>query len=291
MKFRNWLSVIEENQKFRPQSGGGNQDQTTGMGPTSQFGGARAMLPISPGFDNRAFAGVMDGIGSARSKIRARKGAEPGVASQYDKLDDIRRDGMMTANFPLQYPVEWATKYAAISKITSGLISSIKSNFGDALSNPAVWRVDEQMKLIAPSGDSKLMIYAISRLKPESGQRLESVFNYTKALVLASFTTRLAQYSHLLNLESPTFHKQQIIALPWKEREGIEKDARPYRDDEDDHFYKVGIFAVTFKPKTKDGTVDAGLQQDMDDTMTSRGATGQATNQTAQQPAGQEKNK
>lgn len=257
MNFRNWLSAIEESQRLRPQSGGSNQDQTTGMGPTSQFGGGRAMLPISYGVDNRAFAGVLDGIGSARSKIRARKGAEPGVASQYDKLDDLRRGTMQTANMPLQLPADYSVEDGGIIKVTGSLIAQIKSSFGDPIQSPLVYNLDKDGNLKYPSqGGTRL--YVFTKGKEESPAELESAVNYTTALMQASLTTRLSQYSHLLSLDRPVDPRDQKI-LPFP----LKKD----QDGNDYQFYKAMMCAFVFNPKNKESEIDRDMHSQIDNTM------------------------
>lgn len=255
MKFKTWLKTIEEaNQRSRQPVG--NPDQTTGLGPTSHFGGPRAMLPISPGIDNRAFAGVMDGIGSARAKIRARMGAEPGVASQYSPLEDIRRDGLQTAHMPLQLPEEWDGQPISIGK---GLIAQIKYSFGDALENNNLWRVDDQMNLIEPEVKST-KLYTSRRLRNESPAELEAAINYTTALMQVSFMVKLSKYAHLLNLDRPNLHNRSIAVFPLQEKHSAE----PYGPNDNPEFYKVMLCAFVFKPKNKDIDVGDDIHSQID---------------------------
>lgn len=258
MKFKKWLYELEEAQKFVATMA--NQDRTTGLGPTSHYGGGRSMLPISYGVDNRAFAGVVDAIGTARAKIRSRKGAEPGVASQYNPLEDLRRDGILTANIPLQMP-EWNGDPISITK---GLIAQIKSSFGDPLKNPRMWRVDENMNLILPAGQAITELYTFSRLKGEEATRLEAAINYTTALVQASLTSRLAEYSHLLNLDRPQIKSRSMMPLPVRERDGLGSEPMPYKDGEDATFYKVMVCAMTFGPKNKDSDMGDNIQGEIE---------------------------
>jgi hypothetical protein len=258
MKFKKWLYELEESQKFVATMG--NRDMTTGLGPTSNFGGGRTMLPISYGIDNRAFAGVMDAIGTARAKIRARKGAEPGVASQYSPLEDLRKDGILTANIPLQMP-EWNGDPIHITK---GLVAQIKSSFGDPLNNPKIWRVDDEMNLVIPSGQAATALYTFSRIDGEEATKLEAAINYTTALVQASMTARLAPYSHLLNLDRPQIKNRSTMPFPMKEREGLGSESMPYKDGEDDTFYKVMVCAMTFSPKNKDSEFSDDIQGEIE---------------------------
>lgn len=263
MKFRTWLSKVEEGiQRGRSM---GNVDQTTGLGPTAHFGGQRAMLPVSWGVDNRAFAGLIGGVGEARAKIRARKGAEPGVASQYSWLDDMRRDGMQTAYMPLQLPTEdeWGGQPISISK---GLITQMRYSFGDALENPRLWRVDEEMRLIEPSGRPATDLYIKSRLRAERPSRLEAAINYTTALMQASFMVKLSHYSHLLNLEKPILHHQPIMAFPMKER----PDGKPYEENEDVDFYKVMMCSFVFKPKSKEIDIDDDMHKEIERSLSAK---------------------
>lgn len=255
MKFKTWLDNIEEaNQRSRLPVG--NPDQTTGLGPTSHFGGPRAMLPISPGIDNRAFAGVMDAVGAARAKIRARKGAEPGVASQYSPLDDIRRESLQTAYMPLQLPEEWDGQAISIGK---GLLAQVKYSFGDALDNNTVWRVDEQMNLIEPSVKAT-RLYVSQRLKEENPLVLEAAINYTTALIQASFMVRLSKYAHLLNLDRPRMQSPSIATFPLQEKYGSE----PYGEKENPKFYKVMLCKFVFNPKSKDTDIGDDIHSQID---------------------------
>lgn len=256
MKFRDWLFNIEEgNQRSRSM---GNTDASTALGPLNQFGGQRAMLPISKGIDNRAFAGIIGGVGEARAKIRARKGAEPGVASQYNWLDDLRRDNMQTATLPLQLPEGWEENGGNAISINKSLIAKIKQEFGDALSSEMIYRVDERLRLIRPENPST-QLYIHRRLRSEDPYKLEAAMNYTEALMRASFMIRLSPYSHLLNLDRPSPYGRKIISLPVKERFGPDGEAIPYQPDEDAKFYKVMICAFVF-PSNKKG---AGIGDDV----------------------------
>lgn len=268
MKFRDWLHRIEEGNVRSPAAG--NTDQSTALGPLSQFGGERAMLPISYGVDNRAFAGLIGGVGEARAKIRARKGAEPGVASQYHWLDDIRRDAMQTANLPLQLPLDWDNEGRQIS-ISKGLLGQIKQMFGDPLNSDKIYRVDESVRLIYPD-EPLTTLYKHRRIKSEDPYRLEAAINYTEALIRASFMVRLSKYSHLLNLDRPVPHQRKIISLPMKERFGPDGEAIPYADGEEAEFYKVMVCAFVFKPINKDAGVDDDIHGEIDRMLADKAA-------------------
>jgi hypothetical protein len=259
MNFKEWICRIEEgNQRARPSQGVGNPDMTTGMGPASHFGGPRAMLPISPGIDNRAFAGVMDGIGAARSKIRARKGAEPGVASQYDTLDDIRRSSMQTVNMPLQLPADWSIENNGVIGMSKGLLAQIKSSFGDPLQSSSVYNLDEKGHIKYPSSQGSTRLYIFTKGKDENPAEYDSAVNYTTALMLASLTTRLSQYSHLLNLDRPIDPRdRKVLPFPLKNNQ---EGAAP-------QFYYAMMCAFVFSPKNKDSEISDDMYSNIDRIM------------------------
>lgn len=274
MKFKTWLAGIEEGiQRSKPQGGMSNQDMTTGLGPTSHFGGQRAMLPISYGFDNRAFAGVVDAVGSARSKIRARKGAEPGVASQYGSLEDIRKDPMQTVNMPLQVPADWRFENNGIIYSSKGLIAQMKSSFGDTLKSQSLYNVDEEGHLRQPSGQPATRLYLMTKGVDENPSELESAINYTTALMQASITTNLSQYSHLLNLERPIIKDRKILPFPLESSGG----QGPQR------FYKNMMCAFVFKARGKDSDIGDDIHSQIDSIVQQKT---NAPHQTSQNQAG-----
>ena len=253
MKFKNWLWELEEasNQKFRPPAG--NMDQTTGLGPTSQYG-HRAMMPISWGIDNRAVAGVIDGIGDARAKIRARKGAEPGVASQYHGLDRVVKDGMTVIYLPLQLPNDDFPAAPAISK-TKGLIARLRHYFGgDPLKSPKVWKVspNDNTSLVEPTEEGNQLYYYLDNKNKDQNEGVRNnAEQFTLALMEASIAERLKGYAHVLNTENPILknHKIEEFLLGRDER------------NTDKHFkYAVMMCAFVLKSRHKDEEIDGELR-------------------------------
>jgi hypothetical protein len=208
MKFKMWLYGLEENQRNNTQAG--NQLSTDGLGPTSQYG-RRAMLPVSRGFNNRAVAGVIDGVGEARAKIRARRGAEPGVASQYYGIEDIRRDGLQVMYLPLQLPSGYRGESI---RVTRGLVNSLKWMFGARDNDDRdIWRVEGggNVRLKEASKEKLTELYVFSGGTSEDENRLSSAIEFTEALMRASIAVKLQKYSHLIKTESLPAPKDRRI--------------------------------------------------------------------------------
>lgn len=234
-------------------------DQTTGLGPTSQYG-QRAMMPISWGIDNRAFAGVVDGIGSARAKIRARKGAEPGIASQYRSLDDIRRDGIYFMYMPLQLPMDGLDyKEARPISVTKGLVDSLKSFFGDSETILKLWRVDayQPTKLVPPIGRGSTVLYSFRKDEEENSNKLLSAINYTKALMQASLSIKLSSHSHRIDTDRPQVRDEKIESFSLGKEEKTNKEV----------FYKVMMCSFILKSRHKGSDVGDDTQGEIDRIM------------------------
>jgi hypothetical protein len=276
MRFREWLLMTEAGQQRSHIVG--NRDQTTNLGPTSQFGGPRTMLPVSFGIDNRAFAGVVDGIGTARAKIRADMGAEPGAASHYEPLQDMRRSNLQTMYLPLQYDKNTVEGEAVY--VTKGLVARLKSSFDDPMKNEGVYRVGENNELLAGHEDPRDMLtklYVTSRDEGHNGFN-EPSLNYTTALMQASLSKKLSKYSHLINLERPNISQRKIIPLPIKDIQGNEKEQKPYSPEDSPKFYHVMMCAFVLNPKSKDHEFDSDFHGEID-RLLGRGAIGQKQGQ------------
>lgn len=266
MKFRKWLWDIEEATRNRPlEGGGGIFDRTTNRGPASQFGGPNTMLPLSIGVDNRAFAGVVDGIGSARSKIRARDGAEPGAASQYVPYEHDSPSHIQTGYMPLQLPLEH--QRGSYSHISKGLLAGIKTRYGDAFKNPSLFTMaDDNSTLVRPTQEPQTELYTFYRKKGNDPALLDDARNFTLALMQGSFMVRLGKYSHIVNLDRPRIQNRQIMPFPVKDKEGA------YADDENPQFYYVMMCSFVFEPKYKDDRFDGDLGSEIDSLLSGRPA-------------------
>lgn len=232
MRFKNWL-VKTENASMKNRSGG-NVDRTTNMGPASHFGGSRTLMPISLGIDNRAFAGVVDGIGSARSKVRDEMGAEPGAASTYEKLQDMKREAVFSFYMPLQLPIEYLGQSIYITK---SLISKIKSEFGDPMENVKVYNVENDNKTMRQRSEemgTMLYTFAKNNINPSE---LESAQNYTTAMMMASIQMKLSAKSNSLSIANP---------------ELVQRKSLPFRLDGSERFYKLMMCAFRIRPKDND---------------------------------------
>lgn len=266
MKFKVWLySLEEENQRARPTVG--NQLSTDGLGPTSQYG-PRAMLPISWHLNNRAVAGVIDGVGEARAKIRARKGAEPGVASQYHGLEDIRRDGLEVIYLPLQLPEGYSGQSIRRSR---GLVNSLKGLLGQNV-NGDIWRVesDNNVRLKDPDTSKSTELYVFAKDEGEDENRLSSAIEYTEALMMAMISVKLKKYSHQINtdnLERPKDRKIETFPAG-----GREDDINKGKDDEDvrQYFYKVMMCSFVLKSLEKGQHIDADMRDELADVLAGR---------------------
>jgi hypothetical protein len=265
MKFKLWLYNLEENQRNNTQAG--NQLGTDGLGPTSQYG-RRALLPISRSWDNRAVAGVIDGVGEARAKIRARDGAEPGVASQYQGLEDIRRDGLEVLYMPLQLPSEYSGQAIRRSR---GLINSLKWMFGDT-TNDVVWRVesDNNIRLKSPDKPKSTQLYVFVNNEVEDENKLSSAIEYTEALMMASISVKLKKYSHLINtdnLDRPKDRKIETVPAG-----GLASDIDGGKDDDDikKYFYKVMMCSFVLKSLHNGQHIDADMRDELADVLAGR---------------------
>jgi hypothetical protein len=265
MKFKVWLYNLEENQRNSAQAG--NQLSTDGLGPTSQYG-RRAMVPISWGLNNRAVAGVIDGVGEARAKIRARKGAEPGVASQYNYMDDIRKDGLQVLYLPLQLPSGYEGESIRANR---GLINSLKWMFGENL-NGDIWRVDKENNIrLKDVNKNKLTeLYVFSEREKEDENRLNSAIEYTEALMKASIAVKLKKYSHLLNTENLSSPKDRRIDQA--EAGGNSSDVYGGKDDKDveRYFYKIMMCSFVLKSIHKDQHIDSDMRDELIDVLAGR---------------------
>jgi len=261
MRFREWLLTTEAAQQRSHITG--NRDNTTNLGPTSQFGGPRTMLPVSWGIDNRAFAGVVDGIGTARAKVRADMGAEPGAASHYEPLQDMRRGNVQTLYLPLQLEKDYTDGEPV--HLTKGLVAKIKSQFKDPLDDDGVYGVDEQMALVGGTPSQMMTkLYTTNRSEGHDPSKYEAAVNYTTALMQASISNKLGTYSHLINLERPSITQRKVMPLPMKEREGNEDVEKAYTDEENPEFYHVMMCAFLLNPKSKDNEFDGEIHSDIE---------------------------
>lgn len=267
MKFKAWLRRLEEtNNKNRP--GEALSDKSTAWGAASHFGGERTMLPLSRRWDNRATAGVLDALGKSAAKEMERSGAEPGVASRYDSLEDIRRDIIRTANMPLQLPEDWQEgQYISISKAR---IAKIKSTFNKPLESTRVWRVDNTSSLIGPQEKGFVNLYTFFK-DEENENKLDAAINYTTAMIQASFAAELSPWAHLLNLDRPDIRDRQFMIFPLKERDGNLDKQNPYGPGEKPGFYKVMMCALVFRSKKN--------APDVGDNLNHRGNTNLKQNQ------------
>lgn len=251
MKFRIWLQRLEEvNSKSR--GGSGNPDMTTALGPASQYG-HRSMMPISWDLNNRAVAGVIDGIGDARAKIRARKGAEPGVASQYQGWDRVAKDAMTVIYLPLQLPnVDQYNAGALISK-TKTLIAVIKSGFGDPLESPKVWKVSpsDNISLVEPTQEGN-QLYYYEQGKRQNERKRYNAELFTLALMEASIAERLKGYAHVLNTERPILKGPKMEEISF----GTDKRGINYN-------YVVMMCPFVLRSRHKDEEIDGDMRDEI----------------------------
>lgn len=262
MKFREWLKNIEEAQ-LRNRVPSANTDPTTSWGAAAQYGGSRALLPISYGIDNRAFAGVLDGIGIARKKIQDETGAEPGSASQYSGLEDVRRSNLQVAYMPLQYPEDYTEDQ--VLSFNRGLVTKarITAPSGDPLSDPSIYNVDESKSKLRPF-DKNMMVTKLLKVpegRTANSNTYASSIKFAMALIHASFMTRLEKFSHLLNLEKPNIKEKKVV---------------PFVDDfgrEGKKIYYVLICAFEFLPRSKDTTFDNDIHDEIDAAINDRNGT------------------
>lgn len=214
------------------------------------------MMPISWGIDNRAAAGVIDGVGGARAQIRARKGAEPGVASQYHMWDDIRKDGLTVMYMPLQLPHEDSGLNRSPLTNTKGLVQLLKGE-GDPLKNPNVWLVDPDSNVRLkeqPSGNKPNRLFYVEKGKSESQQLKYDAEQFTMALMFASLSTRLKDYAHMLNVEKPHIKDQKIERVPFRSDEG--------------GYYYVMMCSFILKSLHKDQQIDGALRDELERILT-----------------------
>lgn len=255
MKFREWLVNIEETQN-RNRSPQGLGDVTTAWGAASHFGGPRVISPISYGVDNRAFAGVLGGIGQARAKISARRGSEPGVAATFEPWPDERRDAIQSLTLPLQLPEGWDGRY--LDYTAKSRLYQIKSIYGDAMDSTHIWRVDDGSNLIPPTA-AKSHLYTFVYGQKEDWNALDSATSFTEALMRASLMVRLSRYSHFINLDSPRKEEKAIVKLPYDFTDGPVEGKK---------FFKLMTISFVF-PSTKnapdyvqDDIADRGRRDD-----------------------------
>lgn len=233
MKFKNWL-VKTENASMKNRSGLGNVDRTTNLGPAANFGSSRTLMPISLGIDNRAFAGVVDGIGSARAKVRDEKGADPGAASSYEKLQDMKKEAVFSFYMPLQLPIEYSGQSIYITK---SLTSKIKSEFGDPINNMKVYNVENDNQTMRPREEEMgtiLYTFTKNNINPSE---LESAQNYTTAMMMASIHMKLSAKLNSVNVLNP---------------ELVQRKSLPFRLEGSERFYKLMMCAFRIRPKDND---------------------------------------
>jgi hypothetical protein len=261
MRFKAWLYNLEENRQRSSATNLGNQIGTDGLGPTTQYG-PRAMMPVSWGVDNRAVAGVIDGIGGARANIRARDGAEPGVASHYHGLEDVRRDGLEVIYMPLQLPKGYNGQAIRRSR---GLVNSLKSIVGD------IWQVEPEnnIRLKDVGGEKATELYFFVKDEGEDPNKLSSAIEYTEALMMASIATRLQKYSHHIKTDSPSIKDRKIETAPAGGK-ASEVD-RGFADEKvKRYFYKIMMCSFVLKSIHKDQHIDADMRDELADVLAGR---------------------
>lgn len=252
MKFRTWLIDLEESGPQRNASGQGNTDRTTGLGPLSQYGRSY-MMPVSANMNNRAVAGLIDGIGTARSKVRARKGAEPGVASQYHGWDDESRDGMTYMYMPLQTPNADFHRGGEISR-TKSFVKSLKRTYFGSHENAKIWSVSrsDNITLVRPT-EASTDIYLYPNKGAEDANKLNDAKEFTRALMEALIAKRLEPYAIHLNVENPQLVQQEFAYAPYKTGGG----------DKATHNYTVMMCAFVLKKRNNAEEIDSELRQEL----------------------------
>jgi hypothetical protein len=251
MKFKLWLHDLEESvQRSRNY---GNTDATTALGPLSQYG-QRGMKPLSIGFDNRAFAGLADGIGQARNKVRAELGAEPGVASQYHGLEKLHRDAITVIYLPLQTPMGYDPQESRPIQRTKGMVQQLRAK-GDPLQSDQYWRVEpmDNTRIRKPDGRPLTDLYTFYGDVQENRGWLESAISFTEAMMFASIATRLRQYSHLVNTEKPRIQDSKMEVVPLGKDEESGRDVR----------CRVMMCSFVIVSRSKENEIDRDTRDDM----------------------------
>lgn len=107
MNFKNWLGTIEEAGRGtvnRPSSSVVT-DRSAIYGLAGQFGHASTQLPISFGYQNKAVASLISGIGGSLEKVFQKKGRSISPPANIADLPESR-DRMITYGIlPLQLPL------------------------------------------------------------------------------------------------------------------------------------------------------------------------------------------
>lgn len=249
MNFREWLEGIEEATAV-------NTTQNTKWGPDSMYGGSRTMLPVSRGLNNRATASLIGGIGQARAKIAADMGAEPGSAPQLADLEDIRRNPIRSIYMPLQLPADWTPEegvlYAGKSLQNRAMRTSQKPS-----EDPSVWGADKAnpTSITGGGGGMKTVLFEYDKaVGPHADSaKYQTAVNFTQALMKVDLSTRLAQYSHLINLESPSL----------KDRQEMPVEA----DQQGQKMHMVMMCSFVFSPRTKDTRLGGSEWEDIQDRL------------------------
>lgn len=260
MNFGVWLKTIEE--------ASAEPSQGVKRGPEALYGGPRTMLPVSLGFDNRLMASLIGGAGEARAKIRARKGAEPGSAAQFDQLADQRRDHMHEVYMPLQLPVEHVTGDRPPRYNSKAYLDYLRSNLSsDPLSDDLIYNVDQskggtksEIKNLDEDPDSmKTKLYVFAKASEDKIDS-EYAINFTMSLMQASLMTKLGKYSHLVNLYRPEIHHRYI--MPKEIKSGPFVSADPANPS----FAKIMVCTFVYSPN-KGAEVGSDFYGDLEDML------------------------
>lgn len=263
MNFREWLEGIEENTAV-------NTSQNTKWGPDSMYGGARTMLPVDRRLNNRATASLIGGIGQARAKIAADMGAEPGSAPQLADLEDIRKNPIRAVYMPLQLPADW-TPQEGVLYAGKGLQNRAMKTSQRPSEDPSVWGVDKANKtsITGGGGGMKTVLFEYDKAAGPyaDSARYQTAVNFTQALMKVDLSTRLAQYSHLINLENPSPKDRQEMPVQ--------------ADQQGQKMHMVMMCSFVFSPRTKDTRLGGNEWEDIQDRLNGTKASAQNPQQRA----------
>lgn len=149
MKFKEWLDKIEEvaTTKVRP-TNLSNVDRSGLYGLAAQYGHSSTQLPISKGFDNKAVASVVAGVGSGIGRELEKSGRVFTAPPNIVKFPDLNQEMVMNGTLPLQIPVykdEYGKRYEIFSSknYSGNMFSKVLPFVKDPANDPRVRQIGD----------------------------------------------------------------------------------------------------------------------------------------------------